>query len=171
MQCCRSTTCVVVYLMLKYDWDALQALRHIRGFRPVEVMKKNVIELGLKNITNIADQWGILTAAGWSWLQASLVQTESAGGGIKWQYSYVTIIIMYGDQLCPQRIVEKDLWDKNKQQGKVGVVPKWTDSVHVYERFRIILHNVPRWRARVPWACISRWHLASQSQHIRTHLC
>ena len=35
--------------MLKYDWDALQALRHIRGFRPVEVMKKNVIELGLKH--------------------------------------------------------------------------------------------------------------------------
>ena len=23
--------------MLKYDWDALQALRHIRGFRPVEI--------------------------------------------------------------------------------------------------------------------------------------
>ena len=35
--------------MLKYDWDALQALRHIRGFRPVEVMKKNVNELGLKH--------------------------------------------------------------------------------------------------------------------------
>ena len=34
----RSTTCVVVYLMLKYDWNALQALTHIRGFRPVEVV-------------------------------------------------------------------------------------------------------------------------------------
>ena len=34
---CRSTTCVVVYLMLKYDWEALQALRHIRQARPVEV--------------------------------------------------------------------------------------------------------------------------------------
>jgi len=33
----RSTTCVVVYLMLKYDWNALQALRHIRSYRPVEV--------------------------------------------------------------------------------------------------------------------------------------
>jgi len=33
----RSTTCVVVYLMLKYDWNALQALEHIRSFRPVEV--------------------------------------------------------------------------------------------------------------------------------------
>ena len=34
----RSTTCVVVYLMLKYDWNALQALRHIRSYRPVEVI-------------------------------------------------------------------------------------------------------------------------------------
>lgn len=33
----RSTTCVVVYLMLKHDWGALQALQHIRKFRPVEV--------------------------------------------------------------------------------------------------------------------------------------
>ena len=33
----RSTTCVVVYLMLKYDWGALQALRHIRHARPVEI--------------------------------------------------------------------------------------------------------------------------------------
>ena len=33
----RSTTCVCVYLMLKYDWGALQALRHIRQTRPVEI--------------------------------------------------------------------------------------------------------------------------------------
>ena len=26
--------------MLKYDWDALQALRHIRELRPVEVTEK-----------------------------------------------------------------------------------------------------------------------------------
>jgi len=33
----RSTTCVVVYLMLKYDWTAMEALSHIRLYRPVEV--------------------------------------------------------------------------------------------------------------------------------------
>eukprot|EP00092_Neocalanus_flemingeri_P040871 GFUD01044493.1.p1 GENE.GFUD01044493.1~~GFUD01044493.1.p1 ORF type:complete len:524 (+),score=169.43 GFUD01044493.1:52-1572(+) len=33
----RSTTCVVVYLMLKHDWEALKALEHIRKFRAVEV--------------------------------------------------------------------------------------------------------------------------------------
>lgn len=33
----RSTTCVVVYLMLKHDWSALRALKHIREKRPVQI--------------------------------------------------------------------------------------------------------------------------------------
>jgi len=33
----RSTTCVVAYLMLKHGWGALQALKHIRQLRPVEL--------------------------------------------------------------------------------------------------------------------------------------
>lgn len=41
----RSTTCVVVYLMLKHDWEALQALKHIRSFRPVEVNEGFVQQL------------------------------------------------------------------------------------------------------------------------------
>jgi len=41
----RSTTCVVVYLMLKHGWGALQALKHIRQFRPVEVNEGFVQQL------------------------------------------------------------------------------------------------------------------------------
>ena len=35
---CRSTSCVVAYLMLKLDWGALRALNHIREKRPIQVM-------------------------------------------------------------------------------------------------------------------------------------
>jgi len=41
----RSTTCVVVYLMLKHDWGALKALKHIRSFRAVEVNEGFVQQL------------------------------------------------------------------------------------------------------------------------------
>ena len=41
--CCssspRSTTCVVVYLMLKHDWGAVEALKYIRQTRPVQVSR------------------------------------------------------------------------------------------------------------------------------------
>ena len=33
----RSASCVAAYLMLKHDWDALRALKHIRQFRQIEV--------------------------------------------------------------------------------------------------------------------------------------
>ena len=33
----RSTTFIVVYLMLVHDWTALDALRHIRKRRPVQI--------------------------------------------------------------------------------------------------------------------------------------
>ena len=33
----RSATFVAVYLMLKNDWNALKALKHIRQYRPVQV--------------------------------------------------------------------------------------------------------------------------------------
>jgi hypothetical protein len=32
----RSASCVAAYLMLKHDWDALRALKHIRQFRQIE---------------------------------------------------------------------------------------------------------------------------------------
>lgn len=41
----RSTTFVVVYLMLCHNWDALTALKHIRQKRPVQINAGFLLQL------------------------------------------------------------------------------------------------------------------------------
>ena len=41
----RSTTFVVVYLMLCHNWDALSALKHIRAKRPVQINSGFLLQL------------------------------------------------------------------------------------------------------------------------------
>ena len=78
--------------------------------------------------------------------------------------SCVTIIIMYGDhdahQLCPQRIRQKVSWDKNKQQGNVGVA-KYTLTKDLGLDYTMLCPG----GVRGSHGPASGWHLASAHQN------